>query len=88
MTSGTLNSNIENALGFRKKTIGIMFEKAKEVVAFNMAGGYPKPENKYKNGSIYYADSLMIMKFCLSLTSKIIFRQSYRKTDFTVVMYK
>jgi SAM-dependent methyltransferase len=88
LTSGTLNSNIENALDFRKKAIGIMFKKAKEVVAFNMAGGYPRPENKYKKGSIYYANSLMILKYCLNLTSKLVFRQSYRKTDFTVVMYK
>jgi ubiquinone/menaquinone biosynthesis C-methylase UbiE len=88
LTSGTLNSNSKDALGFRKKAIRVMFEKAKEVTAFNMAGGHPRPVNRFKKGSIYYADSLSILKFCLSLTSKIVFRHHYRKQDFTVVMYK
>ena len=87
LTSGTLNSNIANAVGFRKKAIETMFKKAGEVCAFNMAGSYPKPENE-KGSSIYYADSLLILEYCLRLTPKLIFRQNYRKTDFTVVMYK
>lgn len=87
LTSGTLNANIEDAVEFRKKAIKTMFGHAKEVVAFNMAGGHPQPENK-KNNKVYYADSQEILKFCFSLTNKLIFRDRYRKQDFTIVMFK
>lgn len=87
ITSGTLNGNIKNALEYRKRAIKTIFEHAKEACAFNMAGGHPQPENK-KGYKVYYVDSLEIFEFCLTLTSKIIFRQHYRKRDFTVVMVK
>lgn len=87
LTSGTLNSNIKDALKFRKKAIKIMFDHAKETIAFNMGGEHPQPKNK-KESSIYYADSMDILKYCISLTSKIIFRHHYRKQDFTLVMHK
>lgn len=87
ITSGTLNGSIKNALEYRKRAIKTIFEHAKEACAFNMAGGHPQPENK-KGYKVYYVDSLEIFEFCLTLTSKIIFRQHYRKRDFTVVMVK
>lgn len=87
ITSGTLNGNIKNALEYRKRAIKTIFEHAKEACAFNMAGGHPQPENK-KGYKVYYVDSLEIFEFCLTLTYKIIFRQHYRKRDFTVVMVK
>ena len=85
--SGALNSNIKNAVNYRKNAIKTMFDHTKESLAFNMAGGHPQPRNK-KGNSVYYADSLVILKYCLTLTSKIIFRHHYRKIDFTIIMYK
>lgn len=87
ITCGTLNSNIKNPLKYRQKAIKTMFKHASEVVAFNMAGGHPQPINKKEN-RVYFVDSLAILKFCLSLTPKIIFRHHYRFNDFTIVMYK
>lgn len=87
ISSGTLNSNVRGALDFRKKAIKAMFDHAQEAVGFNMAGYYPQPENK-KGYKVYYADSLNILKYCLTLTSKLILRHHYYKRDFTVVMFK
>jgi uncharacterized membrane protein len=89
ITSGTLNSNIVkvNPIYYRKKAIKIMFDHAREILAFNMAGGYPQPKNK-KNYNVYFADSLEILKYCFSLTSKLIFRHQYRIKDFTIILFK
>lgn len=84
---GALNSNPSNSIRYRKKAIEIMWEYAREVVAFNMSGGYPQPENKNVN-RVFYANSLEILRFCFTLTSKIIFRHHYRKRDFTIAMFK
>ena len=64
-----------------------MFGYTYEVVAFNMSGSHPQPENK-KGFRVYYADSLGILKFCLTLTKKAILRQQYHRRDFTIVMFK
>jgi SAM-dependent methyltransferase len=87
LTSGTLNSNIKRPMDFRKAAIRIMFDHAKEAVLFNMAGGHPQPKNK-KSYRIWYADSLEVLNYCFSLTSKLIFRHHYRKKDFTVILFK
>lgn len=87
ISSGALNSNRERPYEFRKKAIKIMFEQVKEVVAFNMAGGHPQPINK-KGYKVYYVDSLDILKFCLTLTKKVIFRHHYHSKDFTIAMFK
>lgn len=87
VSSGTLNSKREDVVSFRKEAIKAMFEHCKEAVIFNMAGGYPQPKNR-KRSKIYYADALDILRYCLKLTSKTIFRYHYRRRDFTVVMFK
>ena len=87
LTSGTLNSNVEYPMDCREKAIKIMFDHAKEAVVFNMAGGYPQPTNKKKK-KIWDANSLEILKFCLSLSPKVIFRHHYRMKDFTLIIFK
>lgn len=87
ITSGTLNANIKNAIEIRKKAIKVMWDHAKEAIAFNMAGGHPQPENK-KGNRVYYADLNKIVDFCKTLTTKIIIRKDYSSNDFTVVMFK
>ncbi|MCX6811386.1 MAG: class I SAM-dependent methyltransferase [Candidatus Berkelbacteria bacterium] len=87
ISSGTLNSNIKNPLEYRKRAIKTMFEHASKLLAFNMAGGHPQPKN-IRGNRVYYIDSLEMLKFCLSLTPKIILRHHYRFNDFTIVMYK
>ena len=87
ITSGTLNNNSENALQERKLNIRTLFDQAKEAMAFNMAGNHPQPENLPEK-RVFYADSLEILEFCFSLTSKVIFRHNYHDKDFTVVLFK
>ncbi len=87
ITSGTLNTNIKNAVDFRKRAIATMFENCGEALVFNMAGGYPQPKNK-KGYKVYYVNSLDVLSYCLSLTSKLILRHHYHSKDFTVVMFK
>ena len=84
--SGALNGKSENVIGDRKQKIKKMFRCANEALVFNMAGGF-KATN-LKSSQVYYADSLHILAYCMTLTPKIIFRHHYRKNDFTIVMYK
>ena len=87
--SGALNSNIANAIAYRKQAIKTMWDHASVAVAFNMAGAYPQPKNK-NSYRVYYADSLEIVQFCLTLTPKLIYKQGYssKHNDFTVIMFK
>jgi cyclopropane fatty-acyl-phospholipid synthase-like methyltransferase len=82
---GALNS-AGRTMDERQECIRKMFNEAGQAVAFNMAGGHPLP--KSSDQSIGYADSLQILEFCLSLTSKVILRQAYHKKDFTVILFK
>ncbi|MCC7543439.1 class I SAM-dependent methyltransferase [bacterium] len=87
MCCGALNSNMDDPIGFRKQAIQTMWQHANEAVVFNMAGRHPRPNYSAKS-SIYYADSLEILDFCTTLTTKVILRQHYSKKDFTIVLYK
>lgn len=87
ISSGALNSSFTNTMAFRKKAIRTMFSNAREAVAFNMAGFHPQPVSK-PDGTVFYADSLGVLKFCFTITDKIIFRQHYHPKDFTIVMFK
>jgi len=55
-----------------------MFGYAKNVLAFNMLGGYPQPENNPKS-NVWYADSLEILRYCLDLTRRVIFKADYHR---------
>ena len=86
--SGVLNNNVEcDQYQYREEAISLMIDNAREVLAFNMAGGHPQPQNK-RSYKVYYVDSLKILRFCFQKTSKIIFRHHYRNKDFTVAMFK
>jgi len=88
--SGALNSNFgteKENLDFRKNAIKIIFEHATNVVAFNMLGGHPSNSNN-SECNIWYADSLEILEYCMSLTRRVILRQNYHPSDFTIFMYK
>ncbi|MDP3917883.1 MAG: class I SAM-dependent methyltransferase [Candidatus Woesebacteria bacterium] len=88
--SGALNSNFgtekENRL-FRENAIKTMFLHTTNVLAFNMSGGHPPLKNSKEN-NIYYSDSLEILKYCMILSRRVILRQNYHPTDFTIFMYK
>jgi len=86
LASGVLNSNIKNNLKYRQKAIKTMFEHTKKVLAFNMLGGYPQPPTP-EGSNVWYADSLEILKYCMSLTRRVIFRANYHPRDFTIFMY-
>lgn len=87
LTSGTLNANIKNPYTYRKRAIKIMWKHAIEVLAFNMAGGHPQPQNK-KGNRVYYADLNKIVDFCKTLSTNIIIRKDYSPKDFTIIIYK
>jgi len=84
---GALNSKFKSIKSYQREAIKIMFGNAKEAICFNMAGSHPRPLRR-RESKLYYSDSLEILKFCLSLTNKIIFRQNYHKRDFTISMWK
>ena len=93
LSSGVLNSNlsagktgVKNNMEYRKKAIQTMFEHSKKVLAFNMLGAHPQPKNDPKS-NVWYADSLEVLKFCMSLTRRLILRANYHPTDFTILMY-
>jgi SAM-dependent methyltransferase len=86
LASGTLNSNVENNLEYRKKAIKVMFDHTKKVLAFNMLGGHPQPENNEDN-NIWHADSLEILEYCMTLTRRVVLRADYHPRDFTIFMY-
>ena len=87
VSSGTLNANVENAMEYRKNAIKVMLDHAKETLVFNMAGGYPKPENK-KDARVYYADSHRMLKYCATLGGKVTLVDNYHPKDFTIVVSK
>lgn len=87
IASGILNSNIDDNMGFRKTAIKKLFSLTKNILAFNMLGLYPQPENK-DDSNVWYANSLEILKYCLSLTRRVILRAHYNPKDFTIIMYK
>lgn len=87
VASGVLNSNIGDNMGYRKRAIKKMFEYADKILVFNMLGGHPRPEND-KDSNVWYADSIEILKYCMSLTHRVILRHHYHPRDFTVFMFK
>lgn len=89
LASGTLNSDLgsdEENMSFRKKAIKTMFENTKEVLVFNMLGAHPAPEAG-EGSNVWYADTLEILDYCMSLTRRVILRASYHPRDFTIFMY-
>jgi len=87
LASGTINSNTSDNMAFRKNAIAVMFEHTKKVLAFNMLGSHPPPDTK-SDSNVWYADSLEVLEYCMSLTRRVVFRAHYHPTDFTILMYK
>lgn len=87
MASGTLNSQLGSQnMEFRKHAIKTMFAHAKKACVFNMLGAHPQPETP-ETSNVWYADSLEILEYCMSLTRRVVLRADYHPKDFTVVMY-
>lgn len=89
--SGALNSNFgisQENRRFRENAVKTMFEHTNNCLAFNMSGGHPAPANDDSKSNIWYSDSLEILKYCMSLTRRVIMRHHYHPSDFTIFMYK
>lgn len=86
LASGLLNSNVKNNMEYRKKAIKTMLDHCRQVFAFNMLGGHPQPKTS-ENLNVWYADSLEVLEYCLSLTRRVILRANYHPKDFTIFMY-
>lgn len=87
LASGVLNSNMTNNMDYRKKAIKKMFSLTNHILAFNMLGNHPQPVNNL-DSNVWYADSLKILKYCMSLTHRVTLRANYHPKDFTIIMYK
>ncbi len=98
IASGVLNSNVEarlrgtstrqsDNLEYRKNAIKKMFSLTSNIFAFNMLGAHPAPKNS-ADSNVWYADSLEILGYCMTLTNRVILRQNYNSKDFTILMYK
>ena len=87
LCSGALNSNVPDNMDWRKRAISAMWEHTKRALAFNMSGGHSQPENR-EGSNTWYAVSFEILKYCLSLTRKVIFLQHYHATDFTIILFR
>lgn len=88
--SGALNSNFGKAkdnLKFRQKAVKTMFDHTTNIMAFNMSGRHPTIKNETES-NIWYSDSLEILKYCMSLTRRVVLKQNYHPRDFTIIMYK
>lgn len=88
IASGVLNSNVEDNMQYRKDAIGKMFGYTNDVFVFNMLGNHPQPENNDTTSNIWYADSMEILEYCLTLTRRVVLRHHYNPKDFTIFMYK
>ena len=80
-----MNANTKNWMVERRQMIKNLFNLTGEVLAFNMAGCF---EPSAPDEVIAYADTQVVLDFCLSLTSRVILRHHYNKNDFTIVMFK
>ncbi|HET7099375.1 MAG TPA: class I SAM-dependent methyltransferase [Patescibacteria group bacterium] len=88
VASGILNSNVEGRnLEYRKEGIAKLFDLTSNVLAFNMLGAHPQPENDNES-NVWYADTLEILEYCMTLTRRVILRANYHSKDFTILMYR
>lgn len=89
LSSGTLNANTSSPMKYRYSAIKTMWEHTSFVLAFNMAGYHPQPKNR-KESRIFYADSMEVLKYCLALSPKVVFKQHYspKNIDFTIIMFR
>lgn len=87
IASGVLNSTTEDNVRYRKIAIKKMFELTSDTLAFNMLGAHPQPKSDPKS-NVWYADSLEILEYCMSLTRRVIFRASYHPKDFTIIIQR
>ncbi len=85
ISSGVMNANVHNWMDERRHMIGNLFNLTGEVLAFNMAGSF-NPERD--DEVIAYADTQEVLDFCLTLTSRLILRHHYNRSDFTLVLFK
>lgn len=86
VASGVLNGNLgASSLEYRKKAIKKMFSLTTGTLVFNMLGAHPQPLNNLES-NVYYSDSLEILKYCMTLTRRVILRANYHPKDFTIVM--
>src|SRR5258708_10980050 len=67
LASGILNSNVENNMEYRYDAIQKLFNLTDNILVFNMLGSHPQPDGNPES-NICYADSLVILEYCLSLT--------------------
>jgi SAM-dependent methyltransferase len=86
VASGILNSNVEDNDEYRKDAIKKLYNLSTSCTVFNMLGAHPQPQNEV-DSNVWYADSLEILEYCMSLTHRVIMRHHYHPTDFTVFLF-
>lgn len=86
LCSGALNGKSTQPIKDRSIKIKKLFEHTNDTLVFNMAGGI-KISNS-DTSRVVYVPSTEILNYCLTLTTKIIFKQHYHKKDFTIALFK
>ncbi|MDB5166333.1 MAG: methyltransferase family protein [Candidatus Saccharibacteria bacterium] len=85
ISSGVMNFNTPGWEDERKKMIERLYGYANEALAFTMSGWMQESSGGKK---IAYANIPDMLKFCSSLTPKVILRNHYSAKDFTIVMFR
>jgi ubiquinone/menaquinone biosynthesis C-methylase UbiE len=83
VASGIFYLRKENPQYYLEKTIAKMFSIAKKGIAFNSLSTWTQKQEL----SEFYADPLLVVKFCQSLSNKVVLRHDYHPGDFTIYLY-
>lgn len=86
VASGILNSSVVDNMDYRKQAIKKLYNLSNKCTAFNMLGSHPQPATP-ADSNVWYADSMEILEYCMSLTHRVILRQHYHPRDFTIFMF-
>lgn len=65
-------------------TIKEMFSRASIGVGFNSLCSWVKTKEKHE----FYSDPVKVIKYCSSLTTKLVLRSDYHMGDYTIYLYK
>ncbi len=85
VASGVFNHREQAPL--MESAIKKMFALARKGVAFNALSSFT-PEHQQDRKTFHYYDPLQIIRFSLTLTRFVEFKQSYLPNDFTVYLYR
>lgn len=88
VSSGIFNIRIDNNWNYFVVRIKKMFALAKIGIAFNLLSTYADQKYIKKDKEAYYHDPVKVLKFCMSLSRRVVLIHNYMPNDFTIYIYK